>query len=328
MTTAKNLCCRRGFVRIIFFYTMPIIPVRIGNKMVKANIPEDCVKLVAIIQGLNRIQLPPQARQFDKDVFCFHLTGWEDALLWVVKFRKNLRPSDLPLNTKQLKAARPFGKFLYSMFCLAQSVIEVIDTSTELWKIKDGFNLYKNAEEWFWYLCLEQELGEIFAALFPEQSTVSYFVENSEIERRYNKETKNLIGYLQVLPSKEKKKEKMRQELKMLKRLENPYPVDSLDGDLYRLIQLSVEIAPIKIQGKNDSFADAIRTFRCAWKMYIQSYEVLLKKLHSGTSGCKMRHIKNEKLYERISGKHIELIYPEPTTNALRISRQGVIAKL
>lgn len=306
---------------------MQIIPFRVGNKIVRTKIPEDCIKLAATIKGLNKIELSQESRQIDKDIFNIHISGWEDALLWVVKHRAGLRQSELPLDTAQLKAARPFGNFLYSMLRLAQAVLDVIDTSSELWRIKENFKLYKNAEEWFWYLCIEQELGEIFALLFPEKTNVYYTLEASDVEYTYNKETKNLLGYLQVLPNKDAKKEKMRQEIKLLRQKENPYSVSSFDGDLYRLIQISVEIAQIKIQGKNDELADVIRAFRKAWKNYIDDYEILLKRLHSGTSGSKMRHIKGDKVYERVSGKDIRVIYPEAAPNTLKIARQRGISK-
>lgn len=306
----------------VILYTMPIIAFEVDGKEVKANIPQEYIRLVQIINGLNKLELPPEARQIDKEIFYIHLSGWEEALLCVIANALGPKQKQIPLETAQLKAVKPFGDFLYSIFCLTVEVFNIINAVSELCKLEQYFSLYRDAYDWFFYICLEQELGEIFALLFPEKSKVSYLFKNSEREFIYDKQTKNIMKYLQVLPNRDAKKKEMRSEIKMLKNKENPFTGTCLNGDLYRLIQMSTEILKIRIQGRKDKeIKKLIKSFRQTWDNFVEEYAILLEKLHDGTSGSKMRFYKDGKLYEKISGRQTQLVYPEPELKKLKISR-------
>ncbi|MBD1806175.1 hypothetical protein H6F98_12025 [Microcoleus sp. FACHB-SPT15] len=282
-----------------------IITFDFGNGTMKIEIPEDCLKLLTTIDLLSNLQPIQDAREIQKDAFLSSVYGWESALWWAFQRRAALRLVNFPLNkTEESKAAKPFGYFLYSMFCLAKAVLDVIDTLYQLDYLEKTFRIYKDADEWFKYLCLEQELSELFCAVFPELIFVAYVLPDDQ-QFNYNKGQRSVLGYLQALPNRDTKERKMREELKMLKQKENPYPLDS--GDLYRLIEFSTLIAQIKIQGKKDDLASVIRIFRKAWKNYIDDYARLLSNLHRGVGG-KMRHIKGDKIYETVSGNKVEVI--------------------
>lgn len=302
---------------------MPIITFEVDGKEVKSNIPQEYMGLVQIINGLNKLELPPEARQIDKEILYIHLSGWEDALLCVIANAIGPKQKQIPLETAQLKAVKPFGDFLYSIFRLTVEVLKIINAVSELCKIEQYFSLYRDAYDWFFYICLEQELGEIFALLFPEKSKVSYSFQNSENEFIYDKQTKNIIKYLQVLPNRDAKEKEMRREIKMLKNKENPLTVNCSNGDFYRLVEMSTIILKIKIQGqKDEEIKKLLKRFRQTWENFIEDYEILLKKLHTGKSGSKMRFYKDGKLYEKISGRQTQVVYPESKPKNLKIPRQ------
>jgi hypothetical protein len=294
--------------------------------MVKVNIPEEYMELVSIIKRLNNLQLLQDSCQSQQDIFYLHLCGWEDSLLWVLVKAMGYRPEELNLSTPQLEATRPFGTFLYSIFRLAEKVINVLDEAAKVWEIKERFSGYRNAHEWFWYLCLEQELGEIFTVLFPNESNILYGFENSGCEYIYNKTNTNLLAYLNVWKNRETKKEKIRQELKLLKKKQNPYTTNGSKGHLYWLIQISIEIFKFKLQGIRGKqyigFKAALREFKQAWSNYIVEYRTLLEHLHQNTTGCNMMHYKDGKLYERVSPKSFRVISLRPEPKALKITRK------
>lgn len=310
----------------MILYTMPIITLRVGNEMAKVDVSEKDMWIVSIIKDLNKLQLSHESCQIQQDIFYLHLCGWEDSLLWVAVKVMGYRPETLNLNTPQLEAARPFGNFLYSMFRLAEKVINLLDEAAKIWEIKERFSRYKNAYDWFWHLCLEQELGEIFNVLFPNELSITFGFENSRRVYIYNKSNRSLLAYLGTWKNRKHKEEKMRQEIKMLQGKQNPYPVHNSNGDLYILIQISIAILKLKIQGKRGkqylAFKGAMKDFKQAWSNYIVEYRGLLEYLHQSATGCNMMHYKNGKLYERISGKRYRVISLRREPKALRITRQ------
>jgi hypothetical protein len=306
---------------------MPIISLRVGAEMVKTNIPKEYMELVSIIKGFNKLQLIQESCQSQQDIFYLHLDGWGDSLIWVIVKAMGYRPEEFNLNTEQLEAAKPFGSFLYAMFRLAEKVINVLDEIAKVTKIKERFSDYKNAHDWFWNLCLEQELGEIFTFLFPNETNIKFGFENSNRAYIYKQEEKVLMAYLDTCTNREDKKNRMRQEIERLKNKQNPYTANGLNGHLFKLIEISTQILKINLKTAKkkeyQAFKAAFREFKQDWANYIYQYQMLLKHLHQSTTKCKMMHYKNEKLYARISGKQFEAIPLESSTTSLKITRQS-----
>lgn len=94
---------------------MPSVSFDVGFQMLKAEIPENCIKSNHIIEGPSRIKLTQEAREVQKQVFDDPLLGWKLSLWWVLKKKAKLSEEDFPDKTENLKKNNSFGNLLYSL---------------------------------------------------------------------------------------------------------------------------------------------------------------------------------------------------------------------
>jgi hypothetical protein len=227
------------------------------------------------IAALSKWHLPDSCSEDERRGWQAGMDYWNPASQWVLMFstifeetkkdpiNASYFQTTKPFNTSHFKAAKPLGVFLYSIFMLWQEISEIFKYSKlPIKAIKTSLSIDEiNAEDFFWRTCLEIQNAHLNSLAFgiPCDS----------------------IALWKPSPNKNKHHKLISEEIKKLKKGENPYNFQQTPY-LFLLVFFSTFFIE-----KYDSDKQQIRQVKKllrdgAWKNFLDSYS----RLNTHTLNC------------------------------------------